>query len=328
MGGAGLILTEATGVEADGRISPADTGIYTQEQIEAWARIVKFIEQEGSVAGIQLAHAGRKASTREPWHGGSAATAEQGGWPGVWAPSALKFIDSYPQPIELDEAGIQRIIGAFAQAAKNALQAGFKVAEIHAAHGYLIDEFFWHETNVRTDRYGGDISQRTRFGADIVKGIRARTSPTFPIVLRYSQWKLQDFTARPWPTPDDLEKFLRPMVDAGVDVFDCSQRRFWTPEFEGSELNLAGWTQKLSGRPAISVGSVTIGEEFLQTLLEGLPGPIAGIQKLIDRMEKDEFDLIAVGRALIANPDWPQKVRANQIQQLQPFSRAMLADLI
>jgi 2,4-dienoyl-CoA reductase-like NADH-dependent reductase (Old Yellow Enzyme family) len=228
----------------------------------------------------------------------------------------------------MTQTDIDRVSESYVDAAVAAFKLGFDGVELHGAHGYLIDEFFWHETNVRADSYGGGIAERTRFGADIIKAIRARTSSAFPIVLRYSQWKLQDFTARPWPTPAALEQFLAPLVDAGVDIFHCSQRRFWIPEFECSELNLAGWTRKLSGKPTISVGSVTIGEEFLDTLLDGRPGPISSLGSLLERMERDEFDLIAVGRALIANPDWAQKIRANQLSLLRPFSKSMLAQLV
>jgi 2,4-dienoyl-CoA reductase-like NADH-dependent reductase (Old Yellow Enzyme family) len=323
-GGVGLIFTEGTWASED--TAGYDTHIpcfFGEKALAGWADVVRQVHDAGGRIIPQLWHIGLapKSDLQEVYAGRPDTR------PDPFGPSGLVNA-GVPHGRAMTQQDIDAVSEAYVNAAVSAFELGFDGIELHAAHGYLIDEFFWHETNVRGDRYGGDIAQRTRFGADIVREIRAKTDANFPIALRYSQWKLQDFSARPWPTPVDLEKFLTPLVDAGVSIFDCSQRRFWTPEFEGSELNLAGWTRKISGKPAISVGSVTLGEEFIETLLAGLPGPISGIQSLLERMENDEFDLIAVGRALIANPDWPQKIRANQLSQLKPFSRAMLAELV
>jgi 2,4-dienoyl-CoA reductase-like NADH-dependent reductase (Old Yellow Enzyme family) len=323
-GGVGLIFTEGTWPSADTALYDAHIPcFFGKEALAGWAEVVRQVHGAGGRIIPQLWHIGlAPKSDLQEVYGGRPDTR-----PDPIGPSGLVNAGD-PHGRAMTQQDIDQVSEAYVAAAVSAFDLGFDGIELHAAHGYLIDEFFWGDTNQRPDRYGGDISERTRFGADIVKGIRAKTSPSFPIVLRYSQWKLQDFTARPWPTPQALEKFLAPMVDAGVDIFDCSQRRFWTAEFEGSELNLAGWTRKLSGKPTISVGSVTLGEEFIETLLAGLPGPISGIGPLLERMERGEFDLIAVGRALIANPDWAQKIRANQLAQLRPFSKNMLADLI
>ncbi|MEZ5688304.1 MAG: hypothetical protein R3E21_05875 [Caenibius sp.] len=222
---------------------------------------------------------------------------------------------------------IDEVSEAYVQAAISAYEMGFDGVELHAAHGYLIDQFFWDQTNLRDDDYGGSLANRSRFALDIVKAIRARTAPDFPILLRFSQWKLQDYDARPWATPQELEAFLGDFVDAGVDIFDCSQRRFWEPMYEDSTLNLAGWTRKLSGLPSISVGSVTLSGDFMSTLAHGNRDDNSGLGDLIDRLEQDEFDLIAVGRALIANPDWAKKVREGRMADLLPFRREMLSSL-
>ena len=201
--------------------------------------------------------------------------------------------------------------------------------EIHGAHGYLIDQFFWAGTNVREDAWGGSLENRLRFGVEIVKAVRAAVGEDFTVLLRYSQWKQQDYTARLVDNPDDLERFLAPLSEAGVDVFHCSQRRFWEAEFEGSDLNLAGWTRKLTGKPTVTVGSVGLDADFIPeagqtTFREAAP---ASLEELVRRLEADEFDLVAVGRAMLANPDWANRVRQNQNEALKPFAKEMLFSL-
>jgi 2,4-dienoyl-CoA reductase-like NADH-dependent reductase (Old Yellow Enzyme family) len=155
-------------------------------------------------------------------------------------------------------------IAAFAAAAADAKRLGFDAAELHGAHGYLIDQFFWDGTNGRKDRFGGiSIGERARFAAEIIRSVRAAVGASFPIIIRLSQWKQQDYTARLARTPAEMEEWLRPLVDAGADVLHCSQRRFWEPEFEGSDLNFAGWAKKLTGVPTITVGSVGLSGDFM-----------------------------------------------------------------
>ena len=176
VGGAGLVLTEATAVLPEGRISPQDLGIWSDKHVEPLARVVRFIHEQGSVAGMQLAHAGRKASTYRPWEGNSAVPESEGGWKKVVAPSALRFTDNYPMPQALTDDGIQEIIAAFAAAARRACDAGFRVIEIHGAHGYLIHEFLSPLSNQRDDAYGGSFENRTRFIREIVAGTYYRRS--------------------------------------------------------------------------------------------------------------------------------------------------------
>ncbi len=223
---------------------------------------------------------------------------------------------------------IDAAIHAYGEAAASAERLGFDGLEIHAAHGYLIDQFFWEQTNHRTDNYGGDLVKRTRFAVEVIEEIRRNVSSDYPVCFRFSQWKLLDYAAKLAKTPQELERFLEPLCAAGVDMFHCSQRRFWEPEFQGSSLNLAGWTKKLSGKPAISVGSVALSNEFTTSTRNAETAEVTGIDELLDRMERGEFDLIAIGRSLIVNPSWPKLVQKGALDQLQPFQRDVLQQLV
>ncbi|MFI4941357.1 MAG: hypothetical protein ACHP7O_13585 [Burkholderiales bacterium] len=218
----------------------------------------------------------------------------------------------------MTEAEITAVVAAYAQAAADAKRLGFDGIELHGAHGYLIDQFFWEGTNQRTDQYGGDIVRRTRFAVEIIEACRRAVGAEFPIILRISQWKQQDYTARLATTPEQLAQFLAPLTAAGVDIFHCSTRRFWEPEFEGSTLNLAGWVKQLTGKPTISVGSVSLDNDMFSAF-RGEGAGIASIDKLLDMMERNEFDLVAVGRALLVDPAWAAKVRDGRMDQLIPY---------
>ncbi|GAA0133880.1 NADH:flavin oxidoreductase [Paenibacillus sp. YSY-4.3] len=233
--------------------------------------------------------------------------------PQIWHMGARGHVNDY------SESDIEAIIQAFSQAAFEAKRLGFDGIELHGAHGYLIDQFFWEETNQRTDRYGGDFVGRTRFGAEVISACRHAVGPDFPIVLRFSQWKGTDYTAKLVKTPNELESFLAPLIDAGVDVFHCSTRRFWEPEFESSHLNLAGWTKKLTGKPTITVGSVGLDRDVTSFFTEGKGASLSRVDELIERLEREEFDLVAVGRSLIADPAWASKLREGRIDDWVPF---------
>ncbi|MGH8517557.1 MAG: 12-oxophytodienoate reductase, partial [Panacagrimonas sp.] len=204
----------------------------------------------------------------------------------------------------------------------------FDALELHGAHGYLIDQFFWDGTNVRADRWGGStITERARFAAEVVKAVRAAVGADFVVILRLSQWKQQDYAARLARTPDEMASWLSPLVDAGVDAFHCSQRRFWEPEFEGSRLNFAGWARKLTGKPTITVGSVGLHAEFLGSLIRGEGAKRASLDELLERLDAGEFDLVGVGRALLADPQWARKVREGRSDELADFDARALAVL-
>ena len=322
-GGVGLIITEGTWVgHASASNDPNVPNFHEAAALAGWREICRQVHEAGAKIVPQLWHIGAaaKSDVAEIYEDGAAVGNERLGPSGL-----VKAGVEGGRPMVASE--IEAIIEAYADAAANAVSLGFDGVEIHGAHGYLVDQFFWHETNARDDDFGGDVSARTRFAVEIVKRIRSRTSPDFPIILRFSQWKMQDYGARAWPSPDDLEAFLRPLVDAGVDIFHCSQRRYWEPEFSGSNLNLAGWARKLSGKPTITVGSVTLSAEMISTLMEGATATPRLISDLVERLKRREFDLVAIGRALITNPDWPKVVASGQTENLNPFSVSALASL-
>jgi 2,4-dienoyl-CoA reductase-like NADH-dependent reductase (Old Yellow Enzyme family) len=218
VGGAGLVLTEATAVLPEARISPQDLGIWADEHIEMLGRIVSFIHEQGSVAGMQLAHAGRKASTHRPWETPGAISESEGGWKKVVAPSAVAFADTYPMPQALTSEGILEVVSAFAAAARRACQAGFRVLEIHGAHGYLIHEFLSPLSNKRADNYGGSFENRTRLCREIVAAVRSTWPKELPLFVRISS---TDWIEGAWDV-DESVKLARQLKPMGVDLIDCS----------------------------------------------------------------------------------------------------------
>jgi 2,4-dienoyl-CoA reductase-like NADH-dependent reductase (Old Yellow Enzyme family) len=252
---------------------------------------------------VDEVHAAGGLMAPQLWHVGAVRTRAQD-WspPGAYdSPSGLSRPEKkLGEP--MSEEDIADAIRAFADAALAAKRLGFDAVELHGAHGYLIDQFFWEGTNRREDAYGGsDLPGRARFAADIVRAVRKAVGAEFPILLRISQWKQQDFEVRLADTPRALEAWLKPLVDAGVDILHCSQRRFWEPEFEGSDLNFAGWAKKVTGAPTISVGSVGLSGEFIASY-GGEGSRPASLDELIRRLDREEFDLVAVGRALLQDP--------------------------
>ncbi len=311
----GLIITEGTTV--DHPVASFDENvpaIHGEAALKGWANVVKEVHSVGGKIMPQLWHVGmmRKQGTGPNPDLPSA------------GPSGLR-VPGKKQAEPMTESDIADLIAAFAKAAADSQRIGFDGIEIHGAHGYIIDQFFWDGTNERTDAFGGDQAKRLHLAEEIVKACRAATSPDFPIILRYSQWKQQDFDARLAPTPEQLESFLAPLSAAGVDIFHCSTRRFWEPEFEGSNLNLAGWTKKLTGKPTISVGSVSLDQEFIASFAGADASNDSGhMDDLLARMEADEFDLIAVGRALISDHEWAAKIHQGKFDELNPFDKETL----
>src|SRR5881394_2054659 len=218
VGGAGLVLTEATAVLPEGRISPQDLGIWADGHIEMLSRIVRFINEQGSIAGMQLAHAGRKASTRRPWETPGTVPENEGGWKKVVAPGALRFADNYPMPQALTLDGIQEVVSAFAAAARRACQAGFRVVEIHAAHGYLIHEFLSPLSNKREDDYGGSFENRTRLCREIVAAVRSTWPKELPLFVRISA---TDWIDGGWDIDQSIN-LAGQLKQMGGDLIDCS----------------------------------------------------------------------------------------------------------
>ena len=319
-GGVGLIITEGTCINHIAASGYPDVPYFHgDERLAGWKKVVEAVHAEGGKIAPQLWHCGgmRKAGT-----------SPEGDVDG-YTPSGMNVPGKVSRHI-MTQQDIDDVVNAFAQGAADAQALGFDAVELHGAHGYLIDQFFWEGTNQREDGYGGSLENRNRFALEIIAAVRAAIGPDFPLMLRWSQWKQQDYTARLVDNPGDLERFLLPLSEAGVDIFHCSTRRFWEPEFEGSNLNLAGWVRKITGKPAITVGSVGLDADFIPepgelVFKEGEP---ASLDELIRRMEANEFDLVAVGRALIANPEWANLVKSNHSEDLQAFRKEMLGSLV
>jgi 2,4-dienoyl-CoA reductase-like NADH-dependent reductase (Old Yellow Enzyme family) len=315
-GGTGLIITEGTTVNdpvatMDGKVPQ----IHGQHPLAGWEHVVKEVHSMGGKIMPQL------------WHVGMARNPKKAPFPELPSVGPSGLLAPGKQVAEpLTVAQIHTLIESFASAAIDAKRVGFDGIEIHGAHGYLLDQFFWSGTNQRTDEWGGSMANRSRFAVEIIKAIRAATGPDFPILLRYSQWKQQDYTARLVETPQLLEEFLAPLCEAGVDIFHCSTRRYWEPEFEGSDLNLAGWTKKLIGKPTMTVGSVGLNGDFFGAFA-GKGSDTRSIDDLIERLDKGEFDLVAVGRALLQDSQWANKIHQGDIEKLETYSGDALATL-
>ena len=316
-GGVGLIITEGTTIDRPGASNDADIpDFHTPASLAAWAHVVREVHAAGGKIAPQLWHMGM---ARAPGTGPRPASPSEG-------PSGLSA-NGQAVTTPMTDADIADTIGAFADAAAQAQSIGFDAIELHGAHGYLIDQFFWAQTNRRTDRHGGDIFGRTRFAREVVQAVRQRVGPDFNVIFRLSQWKQQDYSARLATSPAELAALVEPLALAGVDIFHCSTRRFWEPEFKSSTLNLAGWTRKMTGKPAITVGSVGLaGSDFIGAF-NGEGAAVSDLGELERRLHRQEFDLVAVGRALIADPDWPAKVQRGDFSAIVPFDPAALASL-
>lgn len=315
-GGVGLIVTEGTVVERPAARNDANVPVFHGEALPQWKTVVDEVHAAGGLIAPQIWHVGSARGQGADWQPLGK----------VDSPSGL-VAPGKPKYAPMTEEDIADTIAAFGRSARAARELGFDAVEIHGAHGYLIDQFFWASLNAREDRWGGaTITQRARFGVEVVKAVREGIGEDIPLILRLSQWKSQDYAARNAHDPAELEAWLTPLSEAGVDVFHCSQRRFWEPEFEGSDLNFAGWAKKITGKPTITVGSVGLDGEFLAAF-RGEGSEPASLDGLIARLEREEFDLVAVGRALLADPRWVEKIREGRHDALLPFERAYMARL-
>ena len=322
--GVGLIVTEGVGVDHPAALGQESTGggaspvLHGEAALAAWRDIVEGVHAAGGLIVPQLWHQGVIRVPGTGYHPEAPSARPSG----IWGPLDRAMVP--PDYIEkvraetapLSESEIGDIIAAFARSAANARAVGFDGVAVHGAHGYLIDSFLWHQTNLREDRWGGDIAMRARFAAEVVRAIRAATAPDFPIVFRFSQWKLQDYDARNAESPDALEAMLAPIVDAGVDILDASTRIFSTPAFAGSDRTLAGWTRKLMGKPTIAVGGVGLTRD-LQSSFAQPTVMTDNLGDVAERMAQGEFDLIGVGRAILMDPQWVRKMRAGE--PVNPF---------
>jgi 2,4-dienoyl-CoA reductase-like NADH-dependent reductase (Old Yellow Enzyme family) len=319
-GQVGLILSEGTVIDRPAsRNHPDVPSFYGDHALAGWKGVIGAVHDAGGRMAPQLWHTG---STKfQDWEPASQ----------VESPSGLLAPDQ-PRGEAMSDEAIADTVAAFAKAASYAKHLGFDAVEVHGAHGYLIDQFFWSGTNLRTDRYGGaTLKERGQFAGEVIAAIREAVGPEFPLILRVSQWKQQDYTVRLAETPDLMADWLQPLVDAGVDILHCSQRRYWQaefPEIDGDNgLNLAGWAKKLTGAATIAVGSVGLSQDS-SSAFRGEGSQSVSLDPLIERMERDEFDLIAVGRALLSDPNWVLKVKGDDREPLKGFEVDSLADLI
>ena len=318
-GDVGLIITEGTFIShkaANGYENvPA---IFGEQALAGWKHVVDEVHAAGGKIAPQLWHVG---AVRKPGVGPDKEMP-------AYSPSGL-YKPGASNGVAMSQADIDEVVASFAQAALDAKNIGFDAIEIHGAHGYLVDQFFWEGTNQRDDQYGGSLENRTRFGVEIVKAIRAAVGDDFTIIFRFSQWKQQDYSAKLCQTSEELGIFLGLLSDAGVDIFHASTRRFWIAEFEGSDLNLAGWTKKLTQKPVITVGNVGLDNDFIgegNADLSGTSNP-TGIDELLVRLNNDEFDLVGIGRALLVDPQWVNKIKTNAINEIKPFNKKSLMSL-
>lgn len=315
-GGVGLILTEGVSPNATTATgTPNVPNIVFDDAKEGWRKVVEDVHDAGGQIGIQLWHEGPYRNPAKTEH------------PDIpsWSASGFK-VPGKPLWEPMTETEIETAITEFVDGAVAAKDIGFDCVEFHGAHSYILDSFFWEQTNLRGDQWGGDWRGRTRFACEIIRRTRERVGADYPLIIRLSQWKQQDFAVKAVATPDEMAQWLQPLVDAGIDIFHCSQRRFWEAEFDGSDLNFAGWAKKLTGLPSISVGSVGLSGEFTSTYAGEVSKP-ASLDNLIERMERKEFDLIAVGRALLQDPQWANKIRSGRTDELMEFSKEALSTL-
>jgi 2,4-dienoyl-CoA reductase-like NADH-dependent reductase (Old Yellow Enzyme family) len=287
VGGAGLILTEATAVLPEGRISPQDLGIWNDNHIEPLSRIVRFIHEQGGVAGIQLAHAGRKASTHRPWEGEGSLPETKGGWRRIVAPSPVPFADNHGMPEPLTEDGILEVIRAFGEAARRAMESGFRVIEIHAAHGYLLHQFLSPLSNQRTDRYGGSFENRSRLLHETIEGVRKRWPEGLPLFVRISA---TDWAEGGWDIEQSIE-LSRNLAQLGVDLIDCSSGgtlpRVPIPSGPGYQAAFAERIRRETGMSTAAVGMVTAPAQADHIVRNG------------------QADLVVLARELLRDPYWP-----------------------
>lgn len=326
--GVGLIVTEGTYV---GHPSAGNSDrvprFHGEEQLAGWAKVAAAVHAAGGTIVPQLWHIGLTRKAGDPPYADAPALGPsvriEGEGAGVGAGGSE---GPGTRGTAMTRRDIDDVVAAFAEAAAAAQRIGFDGVELHGAHGYLIDQFLWEGSNRRTDAYGGDPVARTRFATEVVTAVRESVAPAFPVLFRFSQWKSGAFDARLADSPAALEAVLTPLAEAGVDAFHASTRRYWLPEFEGSDLNLAGWTRKLTGKPTITVGSVGLDGEF-QRSFQGEGAPVRDIGNLLDRLEAEEFDLVAVGRALLQDPEWAAKVLDGRFGELRPYDAGSLKSL-
>ena len=316
-GQVGLILSEGTVINRPSSSNDANVPHFHGEQaLAGWKKVIDGVHNADGQMGPQIWHMGIMDNHHSGW---IPATPFEG-------PSGINRPGNN-NGNTMSAKDIENTILAFGQAAADAKSLGFDTIEIHGAHGYLIDQFFWEGTNLRTDEYGGKtLPERTRFAVEVIKEIRRRVGKDFAIIIRLSQFKPSDYNFKLAKNPQEMEAWLTPLVDAGVDILHCSQRRFWEPEFEESDLNFAGWAKKLTGKATITVGSVGLSGDFFGAFAGESSQPTS-LDELNRRFDRGDFDLVAVGRPILADPNWVSKIKAGKTEELREFTKEALGEL-
>jgi 2,4-dienoyl-CoA reductase-like NADH-dependent reductase (Old Yellow Enzyme family) len=300
-----LQMTGATAIDRPGANNHHSLANFRPDTYDAWREVVDATHAEGGYLGLQLWHAGGLQNVDADWQPDP-----------IESPSGFES-PGHAKGVAMTEDMVQATIDAFAEGARMAVEVGFDAVEVHGAHGFLIDQFFWDATNLRTDTWGGPtIADRSRFGLEIIKAVRNAIPDGMPLLFKISQWKEQDYDARLATAPEELGQWLNPFIAAGVDVFDCSQRRIWESEFDGSDMNFAGWVKKVTGHPTISLGSVGLNTEVMDFFNKDLVAQPAPLDDVLRRFERGDFDLVGVGRALLGDPEWLQKLEQGRMDEL------------
>ncbi len=308
-GGVGLIITEGIRLPDPAAGYPfAIPTLAGDDVLAGWTRVVGAVHAEGGTIAAQL------------WHQGAERADSDGVVP--VSPSGVDGLGNV-KGRALDDDGLRTVAALFAEAAATAREVGFDAVELHGAHGYLLDEFLWEKTNLRTDEYGGSLPARTRFPAEVVAAVRAAVGPDYPIIFRFSQWKGTDYSASIAGDPIQLQDLLAPLVDAGVDILHPSTRRHYVAAFPDhhEQLSLAGWTKKVTGLPVIAVGSVGLETQFRSEKPGEVIAP-ATVDRLVEQFDADEFDVVAIGRALLADPGWVNRLRSGDLSGFAGYDAA------
>jgi 2,4-dienoyl-CoA reductase-like NADH-dependent reductase (Old Yellow Enzyme family) len=315
-GGAGLVITEGTCIDHKAANGYRNVPAFHGAGLDGWERVARAVHAEGALIAAQL------------WHVGSVRRPGMEPDPSVPGMGPMEIVENGQTMVRAMSAqDITEVEQSYARAARAAQDIGFDGVEIHGAHGYLLDEFLWERSNQRQDDYGGSLANRVRFAAGVVAAMRAAVTPDFPIVFRFSQWKMSDYQARIAQDADQLAQILRPLAAAGVSIFHASTRRFWEPAFAGSDENLAACARRLTGKPVIAVGSVGLAQQHETRKLrtrDNVGSEVAGLERLLECLEQDDFDLVAVGRGMLADPRWAEKVRTGRVDELNALQPHML----
>ena len=314
-GEVGLIISEGTGIDSLHAFDTLTVPRFdTEERLEAWRKVVEAVHAEGGAFAPQL------------WHTGRLAADPIGPSPDQLPPRS----DGTERPPvrAMTSDDFDQVLGSFRFSARGAKAIGCDALEIHGAHGYLLDSFLSGTTNSRTDEYGGSVEKRQRFPLEVVRAIRAEVGPDFPIIYRFSQWKMDDYKEQKFQSPPDLERWVLALREAGVDILHVSTRDANDPGFPEQEAtSLAGWSERLSGLPTIAVGKVSVTQGMDEK--PGAPDEVvADPGEKIALVESGEVSLLAIGRALISNPDWVQIVRSGRWRDLKPFQNELLKELV